>query len=372
MEAVNIVSVPLSFKSARLSALQLKPNMQRKDKLPTIQKKVQPLILVPASTVLAQEVSKSKGTCSINLQKNYKISNNPLSIERLIKSPSVNNTMQTLTTTTSSFKCVERYDCFEPQNVQPLKKTSPSFLPSEEYISSAKGNKHEEVYFGSIKPNIFQASIFTKEASGQHEAFSAARTLNHQFLNGKTTRSIKGSSTNSIKKPTIFQKAKEQKAILRLPKQRIILSSQAIQRNVHMLTSRKKQGIPGEKLYPQPTACQLPENSDIGLLQHKSLSEGPELAANSPKMQLIGPRAELAKRQASLENSQPHIRRIRTAGVSQSGEKGRPDSRYDKKTLFASLETGREIERITSNIPIVNMNFEVDQKRHLVWPSCWS
>ena len=50
----------------------------------------------------------------------------------------------------------------------------------------------------------------------------------------------------------------------------------------------------------------------------------------------------------------------------------RQDTRYDKRTIFASLETVKEDDYKVPSFRVMNMNFAQSMKQHLVLPSCWT
>ena len=53
-----------------------------------------------------------------------------------------------------------------------------------------------------------------------------------------------------------------------------------------------------------------------------------------------------------------------------SGYEGRPESRYNHKSLFSGLENGRS-KSSEYNVPILQMNLMTAQSQHALLPSCW-
>ena len=64
--------------------------------------------------------------------------------------------------------------------------------------------------------------------------------------------------------------------------------------------------------------------------------------------------------------------RVKTADPDQCVTRDRHDTRYDKRSLFASLDTGRNDAPDPGRIRIVEMNFAQSAKQHLILPSCWT
>lgn len=71
--------------------------------------------------------------------------------------------------------------------------------------------------------------------------------------------------------------------------------------------------------------------------------------------------------------SNNNTERVRTADPGQLCDlRDRLSSRYDQRSLFASLDTGRAEEGSAMRIRIVDMKFALSARQHLVLPQCWS
>ena len=74
-----------------------------------------------------------------------------------------------------------------------------------------------------------------------------------------------------------------------------------------------------------------------------------------------------------IESSKKHFIACRSNSIRKpqtSGYDGRPESRYNHKSLFSGLENGRS-KSSEYNVPILQMNLMTAQSQHALLPSCW-
>ena len=64
--------------------------------------------------------------------------------------------------------------------------------------------------------------------------------------------------------------------------------------------------------------------------------------------------------------------RLKTADPERISPRDRQDTRYNKRSLFASLDTGREIGKEPAKFRVLDMNFGQSLQQHLILPSCWT